>query len=108
VVNVSKVGIVGALLITLDCYRDSGGFFLETYQRGRYKEFGVVGEFVQDNRSRSKKNVLRGMHYQITHPQGHLVYVTSGTAFDVGLDLRKDSPTFKHWIGVTLSSEGQQ
>jgi len=107
-VNVSKVGIVGAFLITLDCHRDSRGFFIETFQRERYKEFGIAGEFVQDNRSRSEKNVLRGMHYQITHPQGHLVYVTSGAAFDVGLDLRKDSPTFKHWIGVTLSSEGHQ
>ena len=106
--NISKIGIEGAVLIELDCYRDSRGFFLETYQRKRYEKLGLTIEFVQDNRSRSKKNILRGMHYQIIHPQGHLIYVTSGAAFDVGLDLRGDSPTFKHWVGVTLSAEKQQ
>jgi len=107
-VDFSKVGIHGAVLIDLDCYGDSRGFFLETYQRERYEQSGLDVEFVQDNRSRSSKNVLRGLHYQIVHPQGHLVYVTSGTVFDVGLDLRKNSPTFKHWVGVTLCAEKQQ
>jgi dTDP-4-dehydrorhamnose 3,5-epimerase len=107
-VDFSKLGIEGAVLIELDCHHDGRGFFLETYQRKRYEKFGLGIEFVQDNRSRSAKNVLRGMHYQIIHPQGHLVYVTSGTVFDVGLDLRKDSSTFKNWIGVTLSAESQQ
>ena len=106
--SVSKVGIEGAVLIELDCHRDGRGFFLETYQRKRYEEFGLALEFVQDNRSRSTKGVLRGLHYQITRPQGHLIYVTSGTAFDVGLDLRRDSPTFKQWAGVTLSADKQQ
>ena len=64
-VNISKVGIEGAVLIDLDCYRDGRGFFLEAYQRKRYEEFGLAMEFVQDSRSRSAKNVLRGMHYQI-------------------------------------------
>ena len=106
--NVSEVQIKGAVLIELECYQDDRGFFLETYQRKKYEELGLSIEFVQDNRSRSAKNVLRGMHYQVNHPQGHLVYVTSGVAFDVGLDLRKNSSTFKHWIGVTLSAENQQ
>ena len=107
-VNFSKVGIDGAIVIDLECYHDGRGFFLETYRRKQYEQIGLTMDFVQDNRSRSKKNTLRGMHYQINHPQGHLVYVMSGTAFDVGLDLRINSPTFKNWAGVTLSADNQQ
>ena len=92
--KVKETPLPGALIIELECHGDSRGFFLETYHKKAYQELGLDVNFVQDNRSFSRKKILRGMHYQIKHPQGHLVYVTRGEIFDVGLDLRKDSPAF--------------
>jgi dTDP-4-dehydrorhamnose 3,5-epimerase len=93
------------LIIDLDRYGDERGFFMEIYERRRYGRHGLDLEFVQDNRSLSCRNVLRGMHYQINHPQGHLVHVSRGEVFDVGLDLRRGSPTFGQWCGNILNAD---
>ena len=106
--KLSKIAIEGAYLIDLDIFRDERGFFLETYQLRRYVDSGLDVSFVQDNRSFSKKGVLRGLHYQIKRPIGHLIYVTHGSIFDVGVDLRKSSPTFGEHFSVTLAAEGNQ
>lgn len=104
----NQTNIQGAYLIDLDIYRDDRGFFLESYQRQKYADQGLDVEFVQDNRSRSKKNVLRGLHYQIQNPIGQLIYVTHGEVFDVGVDLRKGSPTFGAHISFTLAADKPQ
>lgn len=106
--KVAKTAIVGAFLIELDVYGDKRGFFLESYQHRRYAEAGMNMEFVQDNRSFSQKGVVRGLHYQVRHPIGHLIYVTHGCVFDVGVDLRRSSPTFGQHIACTLSAESNQ
>ncbi|MEK9628833.1 MAG: dTDP-4-dehydrorhamnose 3,5-epimerase [Nitrospinota bacterium] len=106
--KVHETKIPGMMLIDLDVFRDPRGSFLESYQKERYKEHGLDVEFVQDNHSHSTKNVLRGMHYQINQPQGHLVYVVKGEIFDVGVDLRKGLPTFGHWLGFRLSESRPQ
>jgi dTDP-4-dehydrorhamnose 3,5-epimerase len=95
------------LLIEPDVYRDARGFFLETYHARRYAELGIPDVFVQDNHSRSGRAVLRGLHYQLDHPQGKLVRVVSGRIFDVAVDIRKGSPYFGHCTGVELSGENQ-
>jgi dTDP-4-dehydrorhamnose 3,5-epimerase len=84
-------------------FSDARGFFKEVYQKTRYHEAGVAVEFVQDNYSRSSRGTLRGLHFQLKHPQGKLVWVTRGEVFDVAVDLRRSSPTFGQWAGVTLS-----
>ncbi len=89
-------------------FADARGFFLETFQAKIYKEAGIASNFVQDNHSGSKRGVLRGLHYQIKHPQGKLVWAIVGEVFDVAVDLRKTSPTFGKWIGVTLSAETKE
>jgi len=101
--KISATKIPGVLLIDLAAFKDSRGSFLESYQQNRYKELGLNADFVQDNHSYSVKNILRGLHYQIKKPQGHLIYVVRGTIFDVGVDLRPDSITFGQWLGFRLS-----
>jgi dTDP-4-dehydrorhamnose 3,5-epimerase len=87
-------------------YRDDRGFFLETYNRARYSELpGLEIEFVQDNHSRSKRNVLRGLHLQRRFPQGKLVRVITGHVWDVAVDVDPRSPTYKQWVGVDLTAE---
>jgi dTDP-4-dehydrorhamnose 3,5-epimerase len=108
VIKVTKTAIAGAFLIDLDVHCDHRGFFLESYQRRRYADAGLNAEFVQDNRSFSQKGVLRGLHYQVHHPVGHLIYVTHGCVFDVGVDVRRNSPTFGQQIAYTLSAESNQ
>ena len=93
------------LIIEPDVYRDARGFFLETYHVDRYRAHGIEGPFVQDNHSRSLKGTLRGLHLQVGRPQGKLVRVISGEIYDVGVDVRRGSPTFGRWAGTTLSSE---
>jgi len=100
--NVSETVLPGVLLITPTVYQDSRGFFLETFQNERYAGIGLPENFVQDNCSQSKKNVLRGLHYQKKQPQGKLVWVTRGSVFDVAVDIRQDSPHFGKWCGVVL------
>jgi dTDP-4-dehydrorhamnose 3,5-epimerase len=106
--NVIKTNIDGAVIIKPKVFGDERGFFLETFQLLRYQEMaGIDLPFVQDNHSRSSKNVLRGLHFQKTKPQGKLVRVVRGEVFDVIVDIRKDSPTYGKWTGVTLSEENK-
>lgn len=97
----------GVLIIEPDVFNDSRGFFLETWQKERYQEGGVDVKFVQDNHSRSKKGVIRGLHYQLKNPQAKLVYAVRGTIFDVAVDIRRGSPTFGKWTGVVLSDQNR-
>ena len=92
----------GALLLEPKVFGDARGFFLETWQAARYREAGLPERFVQDNHSRSRCGVLRGLHYQLTQPQGKLVWVTRGAVFDVAVDIRRGSPTFGRWYGCVL------
>jgi len=96
----------GVLLIELPCFRDDRGFFLESFQSPRYREAGILDEFVQDNHSRSVRGVLRGLHFTVNHPQAQIVTVIRGKIFDVAVDLRKSSPTFGRWVGVELNDDG--
>jgi dTDP-4-dehydrorhamnose 3,5-epimerase len=107
--KVQETSIPGLLVIEPTVFGDDRGFFYESFNARRFQELtGVEAEFVQDNHSRSAKNVLRGLHYQISQPQGKLVRVTSGTVFDVAVDLRKSSPTFGKWEGIELSAENKR
>jgi len=103
--TIIKEPLPGLLLIEPDVYKDERGFFMETWQKERYKEIGIEEDFVQDNWSRSTKRVLRGLHYQKEHPQGKLVSVRRGRIYDVAVDIRSDSPTFGEWYGEELSDE---
>ena len=94
----------GVTVIEPDVYRDDRGFFLETYNARKYAEGGVSATFVQDNHSRSLRGTVRGLHAQRSRPQGKLVRVVQGEIFDVVVDVRRGSPSFGRWIGVTLSS----
>jgi dTDP-4-dehydrorhamnose 3,5-epimerase len=89
-------------------FSDSRGYFLETYQQRKYAEIGIPHPFVQDNQSHSTKHVLRGLHFQLKHPQGKLVRVTQGEVFDVAVDIRCNSPTFGKWHGEILSAENKK
>lgn len=106
--NVIRTDIEGLLILEPKIFRDDRGFFVETFQQARYTALGI-GPFVQDNWSRSKKAVLRGLHFQQPRPQGKLVMVTRGAAWDVAVDIRKGSPTFGKHVSVELSeSTGRQ
>lgn len=94
----------GALIIHPRVFSDQRGYFMETYHRPRYTEAGIATEFVQDNLSRSTRATLRGLHFQIDHPQAKLVQVLEGEVFDVIVDLRAGSPTFGRWTGALLSA----
>ncbi len=100
--------IDGALRLLPKVFGDERGFFLESWNCKTFAELGIDVEFVQDNHSRSQKNVLRGLHYQIENPQGKLVWVTQGSVFDVFVDLRKSSPTFGAWDGHIISEENKE
>jgi dTDP-4-dehydrorhamnose 3,5-epimerase len=90
-------------------FADTRGFFFESFNQKQFETaIGRTVPFVQDNHSHSKKNVIRGMHYQIQHPQGKLVRVVVGSVFDVAVDIRKYSPTFSHWVGEILSAENKK
>ena len=96
--------ISDVILIKPDIFRDERGIFFESYQKQRFASFNISLEFVQDNCAGSKQGVLRGLHYQIKQPQGKLIHVIAGEIFDVAVDIRRSSPTFGQWIGITLSS----
>ena len=85
-------------------YQDARGFFIETYHRAKFAELGITTAFVQDNHSRSMKNTLRGLHYQLRHPQAKLCRVVQGEALDIAVDVRTGSPTFGKWTSVLLSA----
>ncbi len=93
------------IIIEPDVYQDDRGFFLESYQEKKYQKGGINSQFVQDNHSNSVKNTLRGLHAQIKQPQGKLIRVIEGEVFDVAVDIRPKSPTFKTWVAVTLSQQ---
>jgi dTDP-4-dehydrorhamnose 3,5-epimerase len=98
--------IPGLLIIEPEVFGDDRGFFFESFNSFRFAEqTGMMVHFVQDNHSKSSRNVLRGLHYQIQQPQGKLVRVVAGSVFDVAVDIRKSSPTFGQWVGVELSAE---
>ena len=106
--KVSKTSIAGALVIEPDVFGDDRGFFMETFQAARYRDvLGGEFDFVQDNYSRSSKNVLRGLHYQKTKPQGKLVRVVLGDVYDVAVDIRLASPTYGQCHGLRLNAENK-
>lgn len=100
--------IPDVLTIELDVFTDERGFFVESWHKRRFAEHGLDWDFVQDNHSRSVRGTLRGLHYQINRPQGKLVRVTVGEIFDVAVDLRRRSPTFRQWVGTVLSAENRR
>lgn len=105
--SITQCSIEGLFEIQPKVFGDSRGYFLETWSERDFREAGLNIRFVQDNQSLSTKGVLRGLHFQKTHPQGKLVRAISGEVFDVAVDLRKNSKTFGMWHGVMLSSEKQ-
>ncbi|MGH7231005.1 MAG: dTDP-4-dehydrorhamnose 3,5-epimerase family protein, partial [Nitrospiraceae bacterium] len=94
----------GVILVEPDVFHDPRGLFFETYHARKYAEGGIHGSFVQDNYSRSVHGTLRGLHYQVKHAQGKLITVVEGVVFDVAVDLRRGSATFRKWIGIELSA----
>ena len=106
--EIIKTSISEVIVFVPPVFTDSRGYFLETYQQRKYAEAGIPKPFVQDNQSYSTKNVLRGLHFQLHHPQGKLVRVIQGSVFDVAIDIRKNSPTFGKWHGEILSAENKK
>lgn len=106
--NIVQTPLNDAVVIEPRVFGDARGFFMETWSRAAFAEVGLPIEFVQDNHSRSTKGILRGLHYQIQHPQGKLVRVVRGRVFDVAVDLRRASSTFGQWYGVELSDENHR
>ena len=96
------------LLIEPDIFRDTRGFFMETFHAGKFRSQELPETFVQDNHSRSTRGVLRGLHYQLRHPQGKLVRAVAGEVLDVAVDIRMGSPFFGNWVGVVLSEENRK
>ena len=105
----TRLAIPDVVLIEPKVFGDDRGFFFESFNQSQFeKAIGRSAIFVQDNHSRSAKNVLRGLHYQIQQPQGKLVRVVQGEVFDVAVDLRKSSPTFGQWVGEVLSADNKR
>ena len=104
----TKTSIEGVTIVDVKAYGDSRGYFMETYKKPDFVAGGIDVDFVQDNQSSSTKGVLRGLHFQINHPQSKLVRVVSGEVFDVAVDLREGSPTYGKWEGVILSAENKR
>lgn len=103
-----ETSIKDLVILEPKAFEDSRGYFMETYNKKEFHEVGLDMTFVQDNESKSSKGVLRGLHFQTKFPQGKLVRVLSGSVFDVGVDLRADSPTYGKWEGVELSAENRR
>ena len=107
--KVTSCAIPDVLLIEPKVFGDDRGFFFESYNRRAFQELsGLDVDFVQDNHSKSARNVLRGLHYQIKQPQGKFVRVVAGEVFDVAVDLRRSSPTFGRWVGEILSADNKR
>ncbi|GAI95774.1 unnamed protein product [marine sediment metagenome] len=96
------------IIIEPELFEDGRGYFTEMYHQKKFEEAGIKGNFVQDNRSRSQQGTIRGLHYQLGRPQGKLIWVLSGKAFDVVVDIRKSSPSFGKWSGIDLSDENKK
>ncbi len=103
--KVRELGLPGVLLIEPTVHRDPRGHFLETWRRERYRAAGLPADFLQDNVSRSRRGVLRGLHFQCPRPQAKLISVLAGEAYDVAVDVRVGSPTFGRWTAAILSAE---
>ncbi len=106
--KVHPTDLDGVLLIEPRVLEDDRGFFFESYQAERYAAAGLPARFVQDNHSRSAPGTIRGLHYQLTQPQGKLVRVVSGKVMDVAVDIRRGSPSFGKWVAVELSAENKR
>lgn len=104
----TETSIEGVIIVDVKSYGDKRGYFMETYKKPDFVAGGIDVDFVQDNQSSSTKGVLRGLHFQINHPQSKLVRVVSGEVFDVAVDLREGSPTYGKWEGVVLSAENKR
>lgn len=100
--------IAGLVIVEPTVFGDNRGFFMESYSKKDFFEAGLREEFVQDNHSKSKKGVLRGLHFQTRHCQGKLIRVVAGSVYDVAVDLRVESPTFGKWYGIVLSAENKR
>ena len=103
----AETELPGVNLVKPKKFGDDRGFFMELYHSQKFADGGIPEAFVQDNLSRSQQGVLRGLHYQIQHPQGKLVMVLAGEIFDVAVDLRRSSPHFGKWVGATLSADNR-
>ena len=106
--KVLPTAIPDVLVVEPRVFGDPRGFFMESWNRRALADAGLDADFVQDNHSRSRRGVLRGLHYQIRHPQGKLVRVVAGEVFDVAVDLRRSSPTFGRAVGVVLSEDNKR
>ena len=107
--NIVKTALPEVLILEPRVFGDDRGFFFESFNARQFEDAtGLKRDFVQDNHSRSAKNVLRGLHYQIQQPQGKLVRVVAGTVFDVAVDIRRSSPNFGKWVGVELSADNKR
>ena len=106
--KVQSTQIPEVLIVEPTVFGDDRGFFLESFNEREMCSIGIDAHFVQDNHSRSQRNVLRGLHYQISQPQGKLVRVVSGKVYDVAVDVRRDSQAFGKWVGVELSAENKR
>lgn len=104
----TETKIKGVFIIDVKTYGDHRGYFMETYKESDFKAAGLDYDFVQDNQSSSRKGVLRGLHFQKTHPQAKLVRVLKGEVFDVAVDLRKGSETYGQWVGILLSEDNHR
>lgn len=106
--KVIPTAIPEVVIIEPRVFGDERGFFMETWNQQAFAKVGLDFNFVQDNHSRSRQGILRGLHYQIQNPQGKLVRVTQGCVYDVAVDLRRSSPTFRQWTAVELSADNQR
>jgi dTDP-4-dehydrorhamnose 3,5-epimerase len=107
-INIESKHLNGVIVLVPEVFQDERGFFLEAYRKDQFVALGLPGEFVQENHSRSIKNVVRGLHFQWDPPMGKLMRVTVGSAFLVAVDIRKQSPTFGKWIGIEASAENKR
>lgn len=100
--------IEGVFIVETTAFTDARGYFMETYNEKDFSAAGIAAHFVQDNQSSSSRGVLRGLHFQMEHPQAKLVRVISGEVFDVAVDIRPNSPTYGKWVGVILSAQNRR
>ena len=107
-INIESRHLNGLLVLAPEVFEDERGFFIEAYRKDQFLDIGLPGEYVQDNHSRSARNVLRGLHFQWDPPMGKLMRVTLGTAFLVAVDIRKGSPSFGKWFGIEVSAENKK
>ncbi|MEQ8313568.1 MAG: dTDP-4-dehydrorhamnose 3,5-epimerase [Gammaproteobacteria bacterium] len=106
--KITPTAIPDVWILEPQVHGDERGYFMETFRQSHFIDEGIDLNFVQDNQSRSAQGTLRGLHYQLEHPQGKLARIISGEVFDVAVDLRKSSPTFGQWVGEILSAENKK